>query len=62
MRQMVRALWREEDGQDMIEYVLLLAFVVIATTAVLGFNADSFRGIANSSNSQLDAARRAAGN
>src|ERR1035437_6118868 len=52
MRQMVWTLWREEDGQDTIEYVLLLAFIVIAATAVLGFNTNSIRGIASTSNSQ----------
>jgi Flp pilus assembly pilin Flp len=58
MRQMVWALWREEDGQEMIEYALLLAFIVIAATAVLGFNTNSIRAIANTSNSQLEAAAR----
>jgi Flp pilus assembly pilin Flp len=58
MRQMVWTLWREEDGQDTIEYVLLLAFIVIAATAVLGFNTNSIRGIASTSNSQLEAAAR----
>ena len=62
MRQMVRALWREEDGQDMIEYALLLAFIVIAATAVLGFNTTSIRGIASAGNGQLAAASKAAGN
>ena len=30
------ALWREEDGQDMVEYALLLAFVALAAITVLG--------------------------
>jgi hypothetical protein len=36
----------------------LLAFIVIAATAVLGFNTNSIRAIANTSNSQLEAAAR----
>ena len=30
------ALWREEDGQDLIEYALLMAFIALAAVAVLG--------------------------
>jgi Flp pilus assembly pilin Flp len=28
--------WHEEEGQDMVEYALLLAFVALAAVAVLG--------------------------
>lgn len=27
---------REEDGQDMVEYALLLAFIALGMTAILG--------------------------
>jgi Flp pilus assembly pilin Flp len=27
--------WKEEDGQDMVEYALLLAFVALAAVGVL---------------------------
>ena len=30
------SLWHEEEGQDMVEYALLLAFVALAAVAVLG--------------------------
>jgi Flp pilus assembly pilin Flp len=30
-----RNLWRDEQGQDMVEYVLLLGFVVLAAVAVM---------------------------
>jgi Flp pilus assembly pilin Flp len=30
------AIWREEDGQDLIEYALLMAFIALAAVAVLG--------------------------
>ena len=33
---MFHALWKEEDGQDMVEYALLLAFVALAAVTVLG--------------------------
>jgi Flp pilus assembly pilin Flp len=29
------ALWQEEDGQDMVEYALLLAFVALAAVSLL---------------------------
>jgi Flp pilus assembly pilin Flp len=29
------AFWKEEDGQDMVEYALLLAFVALAGVSVL---------------------------
>jgi Flp pilus assembly pilin Flp len=32
----LQALWREEDGQDLIEYALLMAFIALAAVAVLG--------------------------
>ncbi len=31
-----KAFWQEEDGQDMVEYALLLAFIALAAVAVLG--------------------------
>ncbi len=27
--------WREEDGQDLVEYALLMAFIALAAVAVL---------------------------
>lgn len=32
---MFRAFWMEEDGQDMVEYALLLAFVALAAVSLL---------------------------
>ncbi len=31
----LQAFWREEDGQDLVEYALLLAFIALAAVAVL---------------------------
>ena len=55
---MVRSLltlWRRDDGQDLIEYTLLITFVVIATAGVIGFGTDSIRGIVGTSTSQIEA-------
>ena len=56
MRQMLGSLWREEEGQDLIEYTLLLFFVVFITAGVMSIGGSSVRGIASTSNSQLVAA------
>jgi Flp pilus assembly pilin Flp len=31
----LKAFWQEEDGQDMVEYSLLLAFIALAAVALL---------------------------
>ncbi|MBV9033014.1 MAG: Flp family type IVb pilin [Acidobacteriaceae bacterium] len=36
MTSILKAFWQEEDGQDMVEYALLLAFVALAAVALLG--------------------------
>jgi Flp pilus assembly pilin Flp len=33
MKNIMMRLWKEEDGQDLIEYVLLVALVALATAA-----------------------------
>ena len=46
-------LWRQDDGQDLIEYTLLITFVVIVTAGVFGIGSDSIRGIVGTSTSQI---------
>jgi Flp pilus assembly pilin Flp len=53
MRQALRGLWREEEGQDLIEYTLLLAFMLLCSLAMIGFGSDSMKGILSTSNSQV---------
>ena len=48
-------LWRQEDGQDLIEYTLLITFVVIVTAGVFGIGSSSIQGIVGTSTSQIDA-------
>ncbi len=31
----LKAFWREEEGQDLVEYSLLLAFIALAAVALL---------------------------
>jgi Flp pilus assembly pilin Flp len=56
MRHFLRSLWREEDGQDLIEYSLLITFIAIATAAVVGGGQNAIRGIWTTSNSVIVAA------
>jgi Flp pilus assembly pilin Flp len=57
---MLVALWREEDGQDLIEYSLLITFIAIATAAVVGSGTNTIRGIWSTSNSQIAQANTSA--
>ena len=61
MFHLLRTLWCNEDGQDLIEYTLLITFVVIVTAGVLGIGGNSIKGIVNTSNSQIAAANQVAG-
>jgi Flp pilus assembly pilin Flp len=48
--------WQEDQGQDLIEYTLLLAFVALASAALFMGAGGSISGIWTTSNSQLAAA------
>ena len=53
-------LWREEDGQDLIEYSLLITFIAIATAAMVGSGQNFVRSIWTTSNSHITLANAAA--
>jgi Flp pilus assembly pilin Flp len=46
----------DDDGQDLIEYTLLMAFVALASAALFIGAGGSIKGIWTTSNSQLTAA------
>ena len=50
------AVWQEEEGQDLIEYTLLMAFVALASAALFIGAGRSIKGIWSTTNSQLTAA------
>ena len=54
--QLLQTLWREENGQDLTEYTLLVAFLVFVTAGFVGIGTESIKGIVNTSNSQIAAA------
>jgi Flp pilus assembly pilin Flp len=56
MKCVVNAFLREEYGQDLIEYTLLLAFVTLASGAVFIAAGGSISGIWSTANSQLGTA------
>ena len=48
-----KAFWQEEDGQDLVEYSLLMAFIALAAVGVLGTVKNSISSIWTSINTQL---------
>jgi Flp pilus assembly pilin Flp len=49
-------LFNDEQGQDLIEYTLLMAFVALASAALFIGAGSSIKGIWTATNSQLTAA------
>ncbi len=45
--------WKDERGQDLIEYTLLLGFVALASAALFVKSSGSIKGIWSTSSSQL---------
>jgi len=55
----LRNFWNDEQGQDLIEYTLLLAFVALASAALFIGAGGNVKGIWSTTNSQLAAANTA---
>ena len=63
MQQFLCNFWCEEDGQDLMEYSLLITFIALSCTAFLGIFHPSVTGIWQASNNQIQHANSvAAGN
>jgi Flp pilus assembly pilin Flp len=62
MKNLMIAFLREENGQDLIEYTLLLAFVALASAAVFIGAGGSISGIWTTASGQLSTANTAATN
>jgi Flp pilus assembly pilin Flp len=60
MKLFMNGLLKDDNGQDLIEYTLLMAFVALASAALFIGAGGSIKGIWSSSNSQLDAANTSA--
>ena len=60
MSQIFKSFLADDQGQDLIEYTLLMAFVALASAALFIGAGGSISGIWSTSNSQLVAANSAA--
>ncbi len=60
VKDLLRNFWLEEDGQDLIEYTLLLAFVCLVAAAIFIGAGRSTSGIWTIANSHLTNASTAA--
>lgn len=58
--QALKIFWSEEDGQDLIEYSLLIVFIAIACAAIVGAGGSSVTPIWSQANTQLSAANTTA--
>ena len=56
----IKSFLQDEQGQDLIEYTLLLAFVCLASAALFISAGGSVGGIWNQANTQLTTANAAA--
>ena len=57
----LKAFWQEEDGQDLVEYSLLLAFIALAAISILNSAGGSIRALfGGMSNALISASTQAA--
>lgn len=56
MKSFFACLWSNEQGQDLIEYTLMLAFVALASAALFSTAGGSVNTIWSKTNSQLSTA------
>ncbi|HWC99711.1 MAG TPA: hypothetical protein VG456_23280 [Candidatus Sulfopaludibacter sp.] len=61
MAQYLHYFWREEDGQDLIEYSLLITFIAIACAALIGSGRSAVNSIWTTANSEIVHANQQAG-
>ena len=52
-------IWKDDRGQDLIEYTLMLAFVALASAALFSTAGGSINQIWSNANSQLSSAANA---
>jgi Flp pilus assembly pilin Flp len=60
MTQVIKWFLREEDGQDIIEYSLLITFIAIASMWLLGAGQPAVNQIWQNANSQMTVANQIA--
>jgi len=60
MSQLLGRLWIEEEGQDLIEYTLLITFIAIACMWFVGAGGPSIKGIWTGANNTVNQANTTA--
>lgn len=50
----IQRLWKEEEGQGLVEYGLLIVLVVIIVIAALAIFGDTLEGLFNQVNTEID--------
>jgi pilus assembly protein Flp/PilA len=55
MKKFALRFWRDEQGQDLVEYALLLSLLAIAAVAGLGPLANAVNGVWTNTNTALSA-------
>jgi pilus assembly protein Flp/PilA len=53
MKNLFLNMWRDDDGQDMVEYVLILGLISIVAVAALTASGGSIQTVWNSTSSAL---------
>ena len=61
MRRWLCGVWAADNGQDVIEYSLLIAFVALATAVIMGTMSPSISSITSVTNTNLNNAVSTAG-
>jgi Flp pilus assembly pilin Flp len=56
MPMIMKSLWHDEEGQDLIEYTLLMAFVALASAALFISSGASISSIWSTTNQELSTA------
>jgi Flp pilus assembly pilin Flp len=56
----LKTFWQEEEGQDLIEYTLLMAFIALASASIFLSAGGSINSIWQGANTQLAGAATAA--
>ena len=53
MKDVMKRLWKEEEGQDLVEYALLLALLALAAVATLGTLANTIKNVFSNAASNM---------
>jgi Flp pilus assembly pilin Flp len=61
MKLFLSALWYEEDAQDMVEYTLLLSFIVVCAVAIMTSTRTQMSATWSTINSALSSAINSSG-